>query len=343
MISQQLANSSSLQASALEPFTPSRHDVQINVLYFISLTLALSVSFVCILGKQWIREYQKEYAASACDTIRLRQARFDNLYHWKVPQILSALPVILQAALLLFFAGLLDQLWHVSDSTPAIAVSCIVASTVLLVLLTTVVPAHYHAKSIYRSITPFRSPQAWIYFACFQRIQRLFGNQIPLLRAWSDVDAKFLSEENRHSSFVNMTSIHKALHWTYKTFRNAPDMEKSVLLCLQEQHLPPDINIDAISLSLYLASGESARARRDVLDDLCYDITCQGGISSITHARGRFQVELLLRAANEAIDQLAFHTHEPRDLWTTISRSCSTLHNQHGTFDRFWTDDPRKG
>jgi len=63
----------------VEGFTPTNSDVHINALYFISLTLALSVSSVCILGKQWIREYQKVIPVSARDTVRVRQARFDSL------------------------------------------------------------------------------------------------------------------------------------------------------------------------------------------------------------------------------------------------------------------------
>jgi len=106
---QQLANSSSPVAafSMVEDFTPSTHDVCVNVLYFISLALALFVSSVCILGKQWIREYQKDLSVSTQDAVRARQARFDSLEAWKVPQIMAALPVIFLVALLLFFTGLL--------------------------------------------------------------------------------------------------------------------------------------------------------------------------------------------------------------------------------------------
>jgi len=116
-ISLQLVNSSSPVAdmSMVNSFTPNAYDVQINVLYFISLTLALSVSSVCILGKQWIREYQRDIAVSPCDAARVRQMRFDSLQAWKVPQIMAALPVLLLIALMLFFAGLLVQLWNISD------------------------------------------------------------------------------------------------------------------------------------------------------------------------------------------------------------------------------------
>jgi len=51
-LSLQLANASSPVADATIPdaFSPAKHEVQTNVLYFISLTFALSVSSVCILS-----------------------------------------------------------------------------------------------------------------------------------------------------------------------------------------------------------------------------------------------------------------------------------------------------
>jgi len=169
-LSLQLANSSSpvADASIANAFTPTKHDVQINVLYFISLAFALSVSSVCILGKQWISEYEKDIVGTPCDAVRVRQMRYDSLEAWKVPQIIAALPVVLIVALLLFFSGLLVQLWHVSEHTTAIAVSAVVASTALLVIITTFAPAYcgnWHSRA---SFVPFRSPQAWLCFVAYR-------------------------------------------------------------------------------------------------------------------------------------------------------------------------------
>ena len=87
VISQQLANSTlpSAASLAVEGFVPAKHDVQTNVLYFVSLVLALSISAVCILTKQWIREYQRDPPVSAQDAVRIRQMRFDSLEKWLVP------------------------------------------------------------------------------------------------------------------------------------------------------------------------------------------------------------------------------------------------------------------
>jgi len=161
-ISLQLSNPSSPVAdiSVVTSFTPNAYDVQTNALYFISLTLALSVSSICILGKQWIREYLKDIAVSPCDAARIRQMRFDSLHAWKVPQIIAALPVILLVALMLFFAGLLVQLWNISDKTTAATVLVIVALTVLLIVVTTIVPACISVRHDHSAFAPFRSPQA---------------------------------------------------------------------------------------------------------------------------------------------------------------------------------------
>ena len=72
-------------------FHPTKSNAQLNVLYFVGLVLALSVSSVCIL----IRESQRDIPATACDAIRLFQIRFDALQVWEVRQTLATLPVVL--------------------------------------------------------------------------------------------------------------------------------------------------------------------------------------------------------------------------------------------------------
>jgi len=186
----------------IEDFTPRAQDVYINVLYFVSLTLALSVSSVCILGKQWIREYQKDLSVSAQDAVRVRQVRFDSLEAWKVPQIMASLPVVLLAALLLFFTGLLIQLWNVINHTTAIAVSVVVALITLVVIVTTIVPALCSMQPRRTAFTPFRSPQAWIFFVVYRRLQQWYHNIFHVyseapstLASWSPFDHHFLTIE----------------------------------------------------------------------------------------------------------------------------------------------------
>jgi len=316
-------------------FSADKPNVQINVLYFISLTLALSVSSMCILAKQWIREFQRDTPGSSCDYVRIRQARFDALQEWKVPAILAALPVMLQASLLLFFAGLLEQLWHIGDHTAAAVVSVVVGVAVLLVVVTTVVPAHWSQNSNRTRFTPFRSPQAWIYLAAYQRVCRLFGLlDVPeILGSWVEFDIKFLSDENEYSTNSNpssVTSVHRALRWVWSIFRNASDMENSLFWCLHPENLPFDWSKPhELELGLYVFSGEDAHKSNIA--------PVHADLSHLGNSRGRLHAEMLLRTANLAIDSFdeSSNTSNLAALNKAVSRICKRLKS----FDHIFCPD----
>lgn len=368
LIAQQLTNSSAAQVLNPEPlgsiFFPSSSDVRINILYFLSLTLALSVSSVSILGKQWIREYQKDTPGSSCDAIRVRQARFDAFNAWKVPHILATLPVILLCALLLFFAGLLEQLWHVNNHSTAGVVSVVITLTFVMVVLTTIIPAHWSHKKFEKKFTPFRSPQAWLYFVVFQCAKTsLEGSTIyqayqgflvktfniwsckPMkpVQSWSGFDVAFLEEENDHFrhrlTFLDVTSAHRALRWAFTVFKNATNVEKAVFWCFQSQHHPWYLVRSEQQIGLYVHSGETDAPLEytDDLDRIYYRLSCTIDQCNIRHVRGRFQVELLLRSANRAIDALSTNGTSVRssdDAWNVISGSCCELQSHfRGVFD----------
>ena len=67
----------------------------------------------------------------------MRAEAFDR---WYVPHILAGLPVLLQIALVLFFAGLVDFLLQL-HLIVAIPVIILVSSTLLFLLLTTILPS----------------------------------------------------------------------------------------------------------------------------------------------------------------------------------------------------------
>lgn len=239
-ISLQFSNSTSSAAEdpsiLASTFVAANHDVQINTLYFLSLTLALSVSFICILCKQWLREYQRDIAISNREAIRLRQLRFEGLNAWRVPQILAALPVILQVSLLAFFAGLLDQLWHLHYQVAGV-VSAVVGLTVTVVLVTTIAPAHRRlvcAKWSSYDFVPFRSPQAWLYSTLVTRIIQLFKD-VPNF-SWSAFDIKHLEDEYFEDQ-DNVTSLHRALRWAHEVLGHTGQVGITLYWCMQ-----PDSN-----------------------------------------------------------------------------------------------------
>jgi len=343
-LSLQLANSSSpvADASIANAFSPAKHDVQINVLYFISLAFALSVSSVCILGKQWIREYEKDVVGTPCDAVRVRQMRYDSLEAWKVPQIIAALPVVLIVALLLFFTGLLVQLWHVSEHTTAIAVSAVVASTALLVIVTTFAPAicgNLHSRP---SFVPFRSPQAWICFVGYRQIQhwvypirRYFSSYwvppVPILSSWNSFDLQFLENEKHDWIKHDISSVHRALRWAYHTLSTSETMNQCVLWCLQSpQSLPDKLMDDDNQLPSYVLSQEEPTGPSYWPDRAWYDFSCRIFEEDIESPVGRCQVEMLIRTCNQAVDRLSSDCGKAMD---QISDCCKHLRIYHDVFD----------
>ena len=90
------------------PSTTPPLQVQINVLWLLSLAISLVASLFAVVVQQWLREYliTGNAAVSIRQRIRLRQLRYQALFDWGVPQIVWILPVLLQLALVLFLSGL---------------------------------------------------------------------------------------------------------------------------------------------------------------------------------------------------------------------------------------------
>ncbi|KAM5540804.1 hypothetical protein V8D89_005448 [Ganoderma adspersum] len=113
--------------------------VTLNILWFWALIIALTVAYFALMVQQWLHEYQDRCSGTSREYTRLRQYRLNNLNEWHVSWIVGSLPVLLQASLSLFFAGLLVLLWHF-NSTVAIFASALVGVVMFTVLLLTVLP-----------------------------------------------------------------------------------------------------------------------------------------------------------------------------------------------------------
>lgn len=156
-------------------FKPDPINIRINILWFLSLTLSLTTVLIGILCLQWLREYQR-HAGTLPDqaTLLIRQMRFDGLHSWGVPSIISALPILLQAALVLFFVGLIDFLRALNV---VIAIPVVISITLVLIfmLVTTIAPAFQACKTssfidpIYRNMSQcaYKSPQSWLFVKVF--------------------------------------------------------------------------------------------------------------------------------------------------------------------------------
>ncbi|KAI0742989.1 hypothetical protein C8Q80DRAFT_1062238, partial [Daedaleopsis nitida] len=114
--------------------------VILNVLWFSSLIFSLSAASVAIMVKQWLAEYSTGISGSSPHIARIRQRRLNSLKRWRVAEIIGVLPVLLQIALSLFFAGILVLLWHLNHAVATVA-TILIGVLFLLILVTIVLPA----------------------------------------------------------------------------------------------------------------------------------------------------------------------------------------------------------
>ncbi|KAI0084680.1 hypothetical protein BDY19DRAFT_898097, partial [Irpex rosettiformis] len=106
VIGGQLVNSTAAAPSASPPFQPSAAAIRINALWFASLVISLAVASISIFVKQWLRAYMSFASASPQGQLRIRHFRRSGIEAWRVFEIASMLPLLLQISLALFFVGL---------------------------------------------------------------------------------------------------------------------------------------------------------------------------------------------------------------------------------------------
>lgn len=85
--------------ATLNNFQPSTTDYLVNLVWFVSLCLSITVALLASLVKQWCSSFISDRTAPPCNQARIRQARLDKLISWRTELIVSALPVIMHIAL----------------------------------------------------------------------------------------------------------------------------------------------------------------------------------------------------------------------------------------------------
>lgn len=155
-------------------FVPDSFAVRANIYWFLSLVLSLSTVVVGVISMQWLREYQRGDSNTAPeDALGPRQMRFQGLLTWHVPEIINALPLLLETAVFLFFCGVLDLLWSI-HYTVAIIITIPVVLLAIFLVATTVLPALQYAFTRQLNLRipqcPYKSPQSWIFHRFFSSV-----------------------------------------------------------------------------------------------------------------------------------------------------------------------------
>ncbi|KAI0755090.1 hypothetical protein C8Q80DRAFT_1117583 [Daedaleopsis nitida] len=159
------STSTSEQSFKPDTFTVPRHVVWINTLWFSSLICTLSASSVAIMVKQWLQQYNLGLSGNSHEIARLREYRYQSLLKWRVVAIIAMLPILLQAALVMFLAGLIILLWSLH---PVVAVvgSFLVSILLAFTTATTLLPA-------FQPDCFYQTPQALGVFRVVQAIRRI--------------------------------------------------------------------------------------------------------------------------------------------------------------------------
>lgn len=141
--------------STTSRFMPSPAARWINTLWFLSLVFSLAAALFGILAKQWLREYMKwnDSLGTPRDNILVRQIRFEAWNEWNVPATISAIPALLELALIMFLAGLLVFLWTI-DIVVAIVITVAVTIFLGLAIYFTIAPVFWRR-------CPYKSPTSW--------------------------------------------------------------------------------------------------------------------------------------------------------------------------------------
>lgn len=236
--------------SSVEPFVVSGTVVRINVFWFLSLTLSLTTVLIGILCMQWLREYSRDAALPHKDAIALRQMHYEGFLKWKVSAIISSLPLLLQSAVILFFAGLLELLWSL-NRTVATIITIAISITVLFLFLTTFAPFLQYLflgeKDFYAAQCPFKSPQSWAFYRLGLRILwpltwEFKHTSWPSWAAFGVLkvrrslhDQNWIQHDIRQWRRLRGTDdIIHGLSWINRTFTQSLDAVYSLYHCLQD-------------------------------------------------------------------------------------------------------------
>lgn len=199
-------------------FTPDALSINVNTLWFASLSLSLIASFYTIAVQQWLRSYPIPSNSSfpVRESVRFRQFRHDGLEQWHVPMIVSLLPILIQIAVGLFFAGLYLLLESLND-TVATAFALLAGVPLLLFGISTIAPLIW-ASCPYKSLI---IPTVWMFlkwcllpffFAFYQAMLFLYElTQFIIYHIRSHIDSGIAWRVGEWASFV----ISKVIHWWY--------------------------------------------------------------------------------------------------------------------------------
>jgi len=212
-------------------FTPTHSDIRVNILWFLSLIFSLTTVLVGIIALQWLREYLRPHTDLEPQiAFSLHHLNVESVDRWYLPQIFTALPLLLQLALVLFLVGVIEFLWSL-NSTVAIPIAVAVGLSLSFLLWTTVLPTMQALLlflprlpwgNIPRSPCPYRSPQSWAFHQLVRPVVAIFlstfgeigiDNPEPLFGYRGLVSNSMILEQERRFAFLWSSETTSRRQW----------------------------------------------------------------------------------------------------------------------------------
>ncbi|KAG9043442.1 hypothetical protein FS837_009528 [Tulasnella sp. UAMH 9824] len=154
-------------------FSPPSGALPINILFSMSLTLALLTSFLAVLGQQWLVYYRKRGGGGAEYQRWEQLRRYLGAKHWRLELVLDdVLPSVLQIALVIFCVAFVLYLGTLNKSLCyAVVTPLCVAGALILAMAIFAGWDHW---------CPFKSPLSHLFQPALQRAIPILGKTMAL-------------------------------------------------------------------------------------------------------------------------------------------------------------------
>ena len=145
-------------------FSPPEYIVVVNALFYASLGVMLLAAFIAMLIKSWVREFDRGLQAMSLPEQRAktREFRYLGIEYWRLPEMVSILPLLIQISLLLFAIGLMIFLFQISKPSFGVT-TAIFGFGFLYYAITTSI-------SVFVTSSPFHSPLSRALGKLYQRV-----------------------------------------------------------------------------------------------------------------------------------------------------------------------------
>ncbi|KAH9953415.1 hypothetical protein BC827DRAFT_1146185, partial [Russula dissimulans] len=147
-----ISNGERVAAPTLDAFKVPRYAIHVNILWFLSLCLALAAGLGTTLVQQWLRRYTRltQRAMSPMRRVRIRTFLFDGMQAFHISWFIENISLMLHAAIFLFFVGLVEFLFALNDEVARVVLVVLSIFVALYVILT--------ATPLIFQNSPFQTP-----------------------------------------------------------------------------------------------------------------------------------------------------------------------------------------